>query len=217
MARWTLRQPRPPSPPNAPGGVPLPGDPARGLGVREQGKSVECERWSILYKAQLEQGDEYTLLQPVVAIWVRDQNTFRGATGFHHRVPVRDAAGEIELSFHLQVQALDLDRWRRNPEVAAPAGNPPSADEAAVTPAERYAMIESLMLGARALGTAPDTQLDALLDDMDGQWAAMSEAERSVADAHARGAGRIVIRSPAPTGAATCATRTRGRDGAAGR
>lgn len=63
-----------------------------------------------------------------------------------------------------------------------------------MTAAERYAMLESLMLRARALGTATETQLDAILDDMDAQWDAMSEAERSAADAHARALTAI----PAP-------------------
>ena len=78
--------------------------------------------WAILYKAQLEQGDSYTALRPVVAIWILDENTFRGATGFHHRFRLRDDAGQIELSSHLQVNVLELDRWRRNPDLTAPAG-----------------------------------------------------------------------------------------------
>ena len=38
--------------------------------------------WATLYKAQLEKGDKYTELRPVVSIWLMDENTFRGATGF---------------------------------------------------------------------------------------------------------------------------------------
>lgn len=61
-------------------------------------------------------------------------------------------------------------------------------------PAERYALLESLMLRARALGSATEDQLDALLEEMDDVWDAMSAAERSAADAHAADLARI----PAP-------------------
>ena len=54
--------------------------------------------WATLYKAQLEKGDKYTELRPVVSIWLMDENTFRGATGFHHRFRVRDEDGVLELS-----------------------------------------------------------------------------------------------------------------------
>ena len=64
---------------------------------------VEMQSWNHaaqkeLYKAQLEKGDKYTELRPVVSIWLMDENTFRGAIGFHHRFRVRDDAGVLELS-----------------------------------------------------------------------------------------------------------------------
>ena len=78
--------------------------------------------WATLYKAQLEKGDKYTELRPVVSIWIMDENTFRGATGFHHRFRVRDDAGVLELSSHLELHVLELDRWRQNPDLTTPAG-----------------------------------------------------------------------------------------------
>ena len=64
---------------------------------------VEMQSWNHavlrdLYKAQLGKGDKYTELRPVVSIWIMDENTFRGATGFHHRFRVRDDAGVLGLS-----------------------------------------------------------------------------------------------------------------------
>jgi hypothetical protein len=76
--------------------------------------------WATLYKAQLEKGDKYTELRPVVSIWLMDENTFRGATGFHHRFRVRDDAGILELSSHLELHVLELDRWRHHPDLATP-------------------------------------------------------------------------------------------------
>ncbi|GDX83017.1 hypothetical protein LBMAG42_48280 [Deltaproteobacteria bacterium] len=78
--------------------------------------------WATLYKAQLEKGDKYTELRPVVSIWLMDENTFRGATGFHHRFRVRDEDGVLELSSHLELHVLELDRWRQNPDLSTPAG-----------------------------------------------------------------------------------------------
>ena len=78
--------------------------------------------WATLYKAQLEKGDKYTELRPVVSIWIMDENTFRGATGFHHRFRVRDDAGILELSSHLELHVLELDRWRQRPDLSTPPG-----------------------------------------------------------------------------------------------
>ena len=58
-----------------------------------------------LYKAQLEKGDKYTELRPVVSIWIMDENTFRGATGFHHRFRVRDEDGVLALSSTLVLES----------------------------------------------------------------------------------------------------------------
>lgn len=78
--------------------------------------------WAVLYKSQLEQGDGYATLLPVVSIWLLDENMFRGAARFHHRFRVRDDTGELELSSHLQIHVLELDRWRRHPDATTPAG-----------------------------------------------------------------------------------------------
>jgi predicted transposase/invertase (TIGR01784 family) len=78
--------------------------------------------WATLYKAQLERGEEYTELRPVVSIWLLDRNTFRGATGFHHRFRIRADDGTLELTSHLELHVLELDRWRRQPDLATHAG-----------------------------------------------------------------------------------------------
>jgi hypothetical protein len=45
-----------------------------------------------------------------------------GAIGFHHCFRVRDDAGVLELSSHLELHVLELDRWRQNPDLGTPAG-----------------------------------------------------------------------------------------------
>ena len=78
--------------------------------------------WATLYKTQLEKGDPYTSLRPVVSIWLMDQNTFRGATRFHHRFRVCDQDSGLALSPHLEIHVLELDRWRLHPDLTTPTG-----------------------------------------------------------------------------------------------
>ncbi len=63
-----------------------------------------------------------------------------------------------------------------------------------MTPAHRYELLQTLLLRARALGSATEQQLDALTDEMDVVWDAMSDDERRFADARAAALARI----PAP-------------------
>jgi predicted transposase/invertase (TIGR01784 family) len=74
--------------------------------------------WATLYKGQLEKGHAYTQLRPVVSIWLLDHNAFHGVSNFHHRFRVRD--GDLELSSHLELHVLELDRWRKHPAPSTP-------------------------------------------------------------------------------------------------
>ena len=63
-----------------------------------------------------------------------------------------------------------------------------------MTPAHHYEILQTLILRARALGTASEAQVDALLDEMDGVWDAMTPEEQRSADLRAAALARI----PAP-------------------
>lgn len=63
-----------------------------------------------------------------------------------------------------------------------------------MTLAHRYSLLESFLLRSRALNSASDAQLDAVLSEMDRVWDNMSEFEQVVANAHAAELARI----PAP-------------------
>jgi hypothetical protein len=60
-----------------------------------------------------------------------------------------------------------------------------------MSPDQRYELLQTLLLRARALGTANETQLDALLGEMDVAWDAMSSAQQQAADARAAALARI--------------------------
>ena len=78
--------------------------------------------WADLYEGQLVAGSGYTSLRPVVSIWILDQNCLRGATDFHHRFVVCDPDRSVKLTSDLEIHVLELDRWRRRPDPAAPPG-----------------------------------------------------------------------------------------------
>lgn len=78
--------------------------------------------WATLYEAQLEKGDEYTELRPVVSIWLMDEHTFRGAAASHHRFRVRDDDGVLQQRSQLELHVRELDRWREHPDLATPPG-----------------------------------------------------------------------------------------------
>jgi predicted transposase/invertase (TIGR01784 family) len=77
--------------------------------------------WATLYHAQIERGEGYLRLRPVVSIWLLDRNLFRSATDYHHRFRLRDQAG-LELSSDLEIHVIELDRWRAAPDRAAAGG-----------------------------------------------------------------------------------------------
>ena len=76
--------------------------------------------WAALYRAQSERGRSYTLLRPVVSIWILDQNTLRNASRFHHRFTLRDPRADVELTNHLELHVIELARWREHPDPATP-------------------------------------------------------------------------------------------------
>jgi len=60
-----------------------------------------------------------------------------------------------------------------------------------MTAAHRYRTLEALLLRTRALGSATDAQLDALLDEMDRAWDALTADEQAEADERAAKLARI--------------------------
>ena len=68
--------------------------------------------WSAQYKSQLAEGEHYKTLQPVISIWLLDQNILRNATRSHHRFELRDPRRAEPLTDHLELHVIELPRWR---------------------------------------------------------------------------------------------------------
>jgi predicted transposase/invertase (TIGR01784 family) len=78
--------------------------------------------WADLYEGQLVAGRGYQALRPVVSIWILDQNILRSATHYHHRFQLCDPERGVRLTSNLEIHLLELERWRKRPDNAAPAG-----------------------------------------------------------------------------------------------
>ena len=67
--------------------------------------------WATLYKAQLEKGDKYTELRPVVSIWLMDENTWREVPR-EIDTPVLESAMSVLTDFQTNAARNDLYRSR---------------------------------------------------------------------------------------------------------
>ena len=73
-----------------------------------------------LYQSQLSEGQDYSTLRPVVALWILDGVLFRESTGWHHRFELWDPGKNLRMTDHLQIHTVELPRWR--PEEALDDG-----------------------------------------------------------------------------------------------
>ena len=96
--------------------------------------------WADVYSHQLRAGDGYKTLRPTVAIWLVDHNIFRGGDHFHHRFVLYDPQRGRQLSPHLEIHTLELERWRQH---ADQPGSP------------RHTGLDGVLLRRRRLGYDP--------------------------------------------------------------
>lgn len=73
--------------------------------------------WASIYRRQLQRGDPYLQLRPVISIWFCDRNVIAAPPGeaprpWHSRWKVRDEAGTVWCS-DLEIHLVELERWRR--------------------------------------------------------------------------------------------------------
>ena len=66
-----------------------------------------------LYASQLEEGEGYELLKPVISIWVIAENFLRDAPSFHHHFQLYDVEHSVLLHDHLSLHVLELTKWNK--------------------------------------------------------------------------------------------------------
>lgn len=75
--------------------------------------------WSDVYQSQLQRGDHFPKLRPVLSVWV-----FRGAVipdspRWHHHFQLWDPDAGVALSEHCQIHTVELKKWRPTADALA--------------------------------------------------------------------------------------------------
>lgn len=77
--------------------------------------------WAKLFQQQLREGDNYNALQPVISIWLLEENTVPRSPNFHNRFLLFDPATRICLLPHLEIHLIELERWKKTRQPTSPA------------------------------------------------------------------------------------------------
>jgi predicted transposase/invertase (TIGR01784 family) len=78
--------------------------------------------WTALYQRQMNAGEDFDKLAPVISIWLLGNNLL-DTPAHHHHFQVRDAVNGIRLSDHLHIHTLELRKW------APPPSHSPSPED----------------------------------------------------------------------------------------
>ena len=68
--------------------------------------------WSAIYHSQLGRGDDYTLLDPVVSVWIVTGVLFADTPLCHLRFRIGDPEAGLLFSEHFALHLLQLPKWR---------------------------------------------------------------------------------------------------------
>ncbi len=67
--------------------------------------------WSSVYHSQIQEGDDYRKLNPVISIWILNGNLFSDKEAYHLRFSLYDDGNELSLTDHLGIHILQLPKW----------------------------------------------------------------------------------------------------------
>ena len=70
--------------------------------------------WAELYSRQLTKGETWTVLKPVISIWLVCEPVFREFSGFHSQFTFRDQKNNLELAEHAKIHVIELSKWDKN-------------------------------------------------------------------------------------------------------
>ncbi len=68
--------------------------------------------WSDIYQSQLQSGEQFSELRPVISIWMLTENLIPESPAFHHHFQLVDQENQKRLSDHCSVHVLELEKWR---------------------------------------------------------------------------------------------------------
>ncbi len=68
--------------------------------------------WSDIYQSQLQSGEPFSELRPVISIWMLTENLIPESPACHHHFQLVDQEKQKRLSEHCSVHVLELEKWR---------------------------------------------------------------------------------------------------------
>lgn len=74
--------------------------------------------WSDIYAAQLQDGEQYNDLHPVISIWLLADNLFPSTPVAHHHFQMVDLAQKKILNDHCSLHVLELNKWQPAPTLS---------------------------------------------------------------------------------------------------
>ncbi|QTA83291.1 Putative transposase, RpnA-like [Desulfonema limicola] len=73
--------------------------------------------WSSTYHAQIEKGEDYDQLKPVISIWILDRNLFKDVESFHLPFSVFNTENKLALTDHLAIHVIQLPKWKHEGKI----------------------------------------------------------------------------------------------------
>ena len=92
------------------------------LRVRPWMSSRVLYSWADLYQSQLQRGEHFRTLRPVVSIWVLAEDLLPRSSAWHHVFRAWDPVARVALSEHMVIHTVELQKWR-------PRGAPLASDD----------------------------------------------------------------------------------------
>lgn len=89
------------------------------LVVRRWMPSRVLYTWADLYQGQIQRGEHFKALRPVLSIWVLAENLLPDRR-WHHRFQLWDQDAALRLSDHLDIHTVELRKWNGAPSPLAP-------------------------------------------------------------------------------------------------
>ena len=70
--------------------------------------------WSSIYHSQIQEGDHYQKLKPVISIWILNGNLFENVEECHLPFSLYNQKHQLVLTEHLAIHVLQLPKWQSN-------------------------------------------------------------------------------------------------------
>lgn len=89
------------------------------LEVRPWLRSRVLYTWADLYQGQLQRGEHFRTLQPLVSLWILRDRLLPEDEAWHHRFQLRDQHSDLLLTDQLDIHTVELCKWRPSNEALA--------------------------------------------------------------------------------------------------